>query len=155
MSPFFRFRNSLISFLSESLFLTYKKRTKNVPKTYQKRTKNTILVNFFWANRSFFVSSKNVWFAHLSWATWATWAICSQLLIGPEQTERIAHSRSLDLSDLSEWANKRCANEQVPNFGGWCLEVVHFSVACTVVENRFTYYLSIHVPKTFVKQRKI
>ena len=127
----------------------YRKLTKNVPK-------NTILVNFFWANRSFFVSSKNMWFAHLSWATWATWAICSQLLIGPEQTERIAHSRSLDLSDLSEWANKRCANEQVPNPRRLMLGSRTFLSGMneTVVENRFTYYLSIHVPTTFVKREK-
>ena len=34
---------------------------------------------------------------------WAFWVICSQSLICPERSERIAHSRSFDLSDLSEF----------------------------------------------------
>ena len=43
--------------------------------------------------------------------TWTTWAIRSQSLICPERSERIAHSRSFDLSNLSEWANERMSNE--------------------------------------------
>ena len=35
---------------------------------------------------------------------WAIWAICSQLLICLERSERIAHSCSFDLSKMSEWA---------------------------------------------------
>ena len=42
--------------------------------------------------------------------TWATWAIRSQLLFCPEWSELIAHSRSLNLSDLSEWKS-----EQIPS----------------------------------------
>ena len=85
----------------------------------------------FWANRSFFAKkmsewairskksnsldrsflvsdlSKSLMVAHLSWATWAS---RSQLLICPERSEWISHSRSFDLSDLSKWAN-----EQIPN----------------------------------------
>ena len=48
---------------------------------------------------------------HLSWATWA---IHSQLLICPEQ---ITHSRSFDLSNLSEWANGQIPK---PAKKEWC-----------------------------------
>ena len=50
--------------------------------------------------------------AHLSWATWG---IRSQSLICLERSERIAHSRSFDLSEMSEWANERWANERIPS----------------------------------------
>ena len=42
--------------------------------------------------------------AHLSWATWA---IPSWSLICLEQSEQITHSRSFELSEMSEWANER------------------------------------------------
>ena len=42
--------------------------------------------------------------AHLSWATWA---IHSRSLICLEQSERIPHSRSFDLSKMREWANSQ------------------------------------------------
>ena len=42
--------------------------------------------------------------AHLSWATWA---IRSQLLICLVRSERITHSSSFDLSELSDWAKER------------------------------------------------
>ena len=38
---------------------------------------------------------------------WVTWAICSRLLICLERSERIVHSRSFDLSKMSEWANSQ------------------------------------------------
>ena len=47
--------------------------------------------------------------AHLSWATWA---IRSQLLRCLERSERIPHSCSFDLSEMSEWANEWWANSQ-------------------------------------------
>ena len=52
--------------------------------------------------------------------TWATWAIYSQSLICPERSERITHSRSFDLSNLSEWAN-----EQIPKpaKNEWCEQI--------------------------------
>ena len=53
------------------------------------------------------ICSKNEQFADLSWATWAN---RSQSLICPEQSERIAHSCSFDLKDLSKWANERIPN---------------------------------------------
>ena len=46
---------------------------------------------------------------------WAAWAIRSQLLICLQRSERIAHSRSFDLSEMSEWVNERWANEQIPS----------------------------------------
>ena len=45
---------------------------------------------------------------------WATGAIRSQLLICLEQSEQIAHSRSFDLSEMSEWVN-----EQIPSPAFW------------------------------------
>ena len=64
-----------------------------------------ILVKFFWATCSF---------AHLSLVTWANW---SQSLICHERPERLAHSCSFDMSNLSDlltvahlswaiWANR-------------------------------------------------
>ena len=47
---------------------------------------------------------------------WATWGICSQLLICPEQSERIAHSHSFDLINLSKWANEQLSDEQMSEF---------------------------------------
>ena len=43
-------------------------------------------------------------------------AICSQALICPGQSERLAHSRSFDLSDLSKWANEQMSDEQMSQF---------------------------------------
>ena len=37
---------------------------------------------------------------------WATWVICLRSLICLERSERIAHSRSIDLSKMSKWANE-------------------------------------------------
>ena len=48
----------------------------------------------------------------VSLLSWVTWSIRSQLLICPEWSERIAHSRSFDLSNLSEWAMSKWANSQ-------------------------------------------
>ena len=61
--------------------------------------------------RSFPLSdrSESLTVAHLSWATWA---IPSQLLICLEQSERIAHSRLFDLSEMSEWAMSKWTNSQ-------------------------------------------
>ena len=42
--------------------------------------------------------------AHLSWATWA---IRSRSPICLERSERITHSHSFDLSEMSEWANSQ------------------------------------------------
>ena len=70
-----------------------KKCTKNVPK-------NTILVNFFWANHSFFVSKQEICsITHLSWVTWANH---SRLLICHDRPERFAHGDSFDMSHLSD-----------------------------------------------------
>ena len=102
----------LVSDLSNSLTSLLKKEVMckslvfylNVQKTYQK----IWFYNFsqiFWANRSF---------AHLSWETWAN---RSQSLIFQKQPEQFAHSRSFDMSDLSDsltvahlswviWANR-------------------------------------------------
>ena len=110
----------LVSNLSDSLTYLIKKEGMSESlvflnkKTYIKRTKNMILVKKIWVNRSF---------AQLSWATWAN---RSQSLFWYERPERITHSRSFVLSDLSEaltvahliwaiWANKRRANERIPN----------------------------------------
>ena len=38
---------------------------------------------------------------------WATWAIRSPLLICPERSERSAHSRSFDVSEMSEWVHSK------------------------------------------------
>ena len=46
--------------------------------------------------------SNSLTFALLS----AAWAICSQPLICPEQSEKIAHSRSLKWAILSKWVNE-------------------------------------------------
>ena len=72
--------------------------------------KNTILVNFFLANCSFFVSKKaNEQFAQKksnllihSFIMWATWANCSWSLICPEWPEQFAHGHSFDMSDLRD-----------------------------------------------------
>ena len=53
--------------------------------------------------------SESLTVTHLSWANWV---IHSQWLICPEQSERIAHNCSFDLSDLSEWANEGWLNER-------------------------------------------
>ena len=62
-------------------------------------------------------------FGHLSWVTWAN---RSQSLYFHERPGRFAHSRSLVLSDLSEWltvahfiwaiwANEQMSDERIPN----------------------------------------
>ena len=48
--------------------------------------------------------SKLLMVAHLSWATWV---IRSRSLICLERYERIAHSHSFDLSEMSQWSNER------------------------------------------------
>ena len=69
-----------------------------------------------WTICSFIMSnlreSLTVAHAHMSWATWM---ICSQWLICPERSQRIAHSHSFDLSNLSKWANEWWVKEQIPN----------------------------------------
>ena len=98
--------------MSKSLIFskTYKKMLKSLPK-------NMILVKNFQRIARFFVRERvneqfapeNEWFAHLLWATWANYSqslILSDLsdlqsLICPEQSERITHGRSFDLSNLS------------------------------------------------------
>ena len=55
--------------------------------------------------------------AHLYWVTWA---IGSQLLISSEQPEQIAHSRSFDLSKVSEWVMSKWAKSQPWNFLRYC-----------------------------------
>ena len=62
---------------------------------YKKQDLGFFLAKFFWANRSF---------AHFLWATWAN---RSRSLICLERSERIAHSCSFDLSEMSEWANSQ------------------------------------------------
>ena len=63
-------------------------------------------------------------FAHLSWVTWANW---SQSLICHERPERLAHSCSFDMSNLSYlltvahliwaiWAIERISNEWMSEF---------------------------------------
>ena len=47
----------------------------------------------------------------------ATWAICSRSLICLERSERIGHSCSFDLSEMSKWTNKRWGNERIPSPG--------------------------------------
>ena len=61
-------------------------------------------------------------FAHFSWATWAIFSRSlfwheqpgwfAQSCFCPERSERITHSRSFYLSDLSEWAMNKWANSQ-------------------------------------------
>ena len=63
----------------------------------------------------------------VTYLSWETWAIRSQLLICLERSERIAHSRSFDLSEMSEWAMSKWANSQ-PWFHG-----SHPHVLCTVL----------------------
>ena len=46
---------------------------------------------------------------------WVTWGIRSGSLICLERSERIAHSRSFDLREMSKWANEQWANEQIPS----------------------------------------
>ena len=46
---------------------------------------------------------------------WATWAIRSRSLICLERFERITHSCSFYLSEMSKWANERWANERIPS----------------------------------------
>ena len=68
-----------------------------------------------WANRSFFLRSKNlpkIWFKSPFFGRVA------HSLIYHERPERIAHGRSFYLSDLSEWAHERWAiwvNERMSN----------------------------------------
>ena len=68
--------------------------------TYKKCTKNTILVQKILSESLIFHEQPE----QIALLTWAIWAIRSQLLICPEW---IAHSRSFDLSDLSEWENSQ------------------------------------------------
>ena len=83
--------------MSESLFFfTYK----NVQKTYQK-IKNMILVNLL--IRSIIMSNLTESLT-VALLTWAPWEIRSQSLICSEQSERITHNCSFDLSNLSKWA---------------------------------------------------
>ena len=74
------------------------------------------VAHFFWstwANRSFVLSdlSDTLTVAHF---LWSTWAIRSRSLICLERSEQVAHSRSFDLSKMSNWANERWANERIP-----------------------------------------
>ena len=46
-------------------------------------------------------------FTHIAHFLWATWVIRSRSLICLERSERIAHSHSFDLSEMSEWANSQ------------------------------------------------
>ena len=82
---------------------------------------------FLWAKEEWAILSKKERVAHSLFyheqperiapsRSWATWAICSPSLICPERSERIAHSCSFVLSNLSEWANGRWANSQPWNF---------------------------------------
>ena len=89
--------NSLIGFLSESLFFCKKMR-------WAIRSKKQAI-------HSFLVSdlSDSLTVAHLSWATWA---ICSQSLICLQRSEQIAHSLSFDLSEMSKEAMSEWANSQ-------------------------------------------
>ena len=104
---------SLIGFLSESFgfFKIYKKRTKKYNFRFKKIERIACLFVSKRANegfakknpsalliRSFIISdlSESLTVALFSWATRV---ICSQSLICPEKSERIAHSRSFDLSD--------------------------------------------------------
>ena len=77
-----------------------------------------------WATERFAREKKTICLFSHFW--WVTWAICSWSVVFVEQPERIAHSRSFVLSDLSEvltvaqliwakWANERWANEQIPS----------------------------------------
>ena len=84
-----------------------------------------------WANRSFLKFKKTYieprknmmldFFSHnfeqIAHLSWATWGIRSRSLICLERSERIAHSRSFDLSKMSEWANERWANDRIPSPG--------------------------------------
>ena len=91
------------------VLLTYLIKKEGMSKSLVKKNvpKNTILVKFFWANWSFFVSEranerfaqKKERFAHLSWTTWANH---SRSLISHEQPEQFAHGASFDMSDLSD-----------------------------------------------------
>ena len=89
-----------------------------------KKTSNLLICSFIMSDQS-----KSLRVTLLSWATWAvhsftvalltwvTWVIPLQSLICPERSERIAHSRSWQKSDLIKWANERWANERIPNPG--------------------------------------
>ena len=80
-------------------------------------SESLLVTHFWWAtwairsHCSLLVSdlSESLTVTHLSWANWV---IHSQWLICPEQSERIAHNCSFDLSDLSEWANEGWLNER-------------------------------------------
>ena len=97
---------------------------RKLTKKCKKHTKYNLL-EFFWANCSFFVSESEKWairsknlairsicsfvlsdlsklltFAHLSWATWSN---SSHSLTCHERPERFAHSCSFALSDQSKW----------------------------------------------------
>ena len=71
----------------------------------------------FWANRWFysFVMSNLSDSLTVTLLIWATWAIRSQLLNCFEQSERIAHSCSFDLSKwaMSEWATSQPWNQHI------------------------------------------
>ena len=113
--------------------------------------------------------SKSLTVAQLSWValfTWATWVIHSQSLITPEQSERIAHSRSFDLSDQSEWGNEQWANERIPSptFIRFCKHknVWHHSfaeifslqnVGCILLHQTLIYNTTERIRKNFEKQR--
>ena len=118
--------------MNESLFFYNKKCTQKYC---------MILVQFFWANGSFFLAkeqmsnslicsfiisdlSKSLMVTHLSWATWA---IRSWSLFWHEQPERFAHSPSYVLSDLREsltlahliwaiWASEQMSDEGMSEF---------------------------------------
>ena len=127
---------------------------RKLTKKCKKHTKYNLL-EFFWANCSFFVSESEKWairsknlairsicsfvlsdlsklltFAHLSWATWSN---SSHSLTCHERPERFAHSCSFALSNQSKWltyANFSWANERIPNPGGWgdvgCMRGLHW-----------------------------
>ena len=65
------------------------------------------------------------WIAHFLWANEKISDLLKKterfahLLICPKRPEWIAHIRSFDLSNLSEWANERWAHEQIPNPVNW------------------------------------
>ena len=88
-------------------------------KTYIKHIKKQ---DFRFFSQNFFISSERperITHGHLfvlsdlsdllmvAYFLWATWAICSRSLICLERSEWIPHSRSFDLSEMSEWANER------------------------------------------------
>ena len=76
---------------------------------------NLLMITHFlwatWANRSWLLSfgERPKGFAHIAHFWWATWAIHSRSLICLEWSERIANTRSYDLSKMSEWAMSKWA----------------------------------------------